>query len=246
MVYSFLQENTNFENILDKIQNTNFRILFENCKAEADKIINFFTSNKSLLLVTGFLGTGKTEVVKNIVENIDSENVLLWANCYESTNLDDIFLTFFEKFRHLASSGQIKIPQTKFENFSKRINACFSALDKNIIVVINSYQALMAENMKPVNDFIEYLCGFTNIKVVIISRNFNISDLNENISSEKVTFKAFDKAAFQKMLLNNKIKMYGPVADELYKLTKGYYFYTILAIKIMLLCLLMNFFFRKR
>ncbi|MBO7671899.1 tetratricopeptide repeat protein [bacterium] len=230
----FLDTETDYEKIVSSANDTNFNILAENNKDEIQKIMNFFASDNSLLFVTGFLGTGKTEIVKNIVNQADNDTVVLWANCYESTNLDDIFLVFFEKFKHLASSGIINIPQARFENFNQRINACFSAIQKNIIVVINSYQALMAENVKPINDFISYLTNFSNIKTIVISRNFNTAELPENVKFEKIVLKAFDESTFQKLLLNNKVKMYGPVADELYKLTKGYYFYLTLAIKIIL------------
>lgn len=230
----FLDNETDYEKIVSSANDTNFSILAENNTEEIRKIMDFFSSDNSLLFVTGFLGTGKTEIVRNIVNHADNDTVVLWANCYESTNLDDIFLAFFEKFKHLASSGTISIPQAKFENFNQRINACFSAIQKNIIVVINSYQALMAENVKPVDDFINYLANFDNIKTVVISRNSNTSELAEGAKFEKVVLKAFDENMFQKLLLNNKIKMYGPVADELYKLTKGYYFYLMLAIKIIL------------
>ena len=234
MNYAFINADTDYETIINSVNDTNFGILAENNKSEIETILKFFSSDKSLLLVSGFLGTGKTEIVKNITDQIDKESILLWANCYESTNLDDIFLIFFEKFKHLASNGTISIPQARFENFNQRINACFSAIQKNIVIVINSYQALMAENVAPVNDFINYLAKFENIKVIVISRSFNANEFDEKIKSEKVVFKAFDENMFQKLLMNNKVKVYGPVADELYKLTNGYYFYIILAIKIIL------------
>lgn len=228
----FLSSGIDYDTIVTSVNNSNFQILAENNKDEIEKIIKFFSSDKSLLVVSGFMGTGKTEIIKNITSQIDKNTLLLWANCYESTNLDDIFLTFFEKFKHLVSNGQINLPQAKFDNFSQRINACFSAISKNIVVVINSYQALMAENTKPINDFIKYLTNFKNIKVIVISRNFNADNLTD-VKSEKVVLKALDEIMFQKLLLTNSIKIYGPVADELYKLTKGYYFYTVLAIEVM-------------
>lgn len=239
MVYYWLMDNifldsgADYDKIINSANNPDFQILAENNRYEIEKIIKFFSSGNSVLVVTGFMGTGKTEIVKNITAQIDKNSILLWANCYESTNLDDILLAFFEKFKHLAANGKINLPQAKFENFNQRINACFSSIEQNITVVINSFQALMSENVKPIEDFILYLANFPNIKVVLISRSFNLNELS-NVHSEKVVLKALDEGMFQKLLLSNSIKIYGPVADELYKLTKGYYFYTVLAIKIML------------
>lgn len=111
-----------------------------------EKILEFLTSSNSVLLATGFLGTGKTSVVKQALTALSEETVLLWANCYESTNLDDIFLEFFEEFKNLSSQGIIKVPQARFENFSQRINAYFYSISKPIVIVLNSFQELLPEN----------------------------------------------------------------------------------------------------
>ena len=41
--------------------------------------------------------------------------------------------------------------------------------------------------------------------------------------------------AFQKYITLHKIRIHGPVFEEFYKLTKGYYFYATLALKVMTL-----------
>lgn len=233
MKYRFLQDDITTEKIIEKAQNSNFSILLENNHAQIGKILNFFNSKNSLLLATGFLGTGKTQVVRHCLEALNSEAILLWANCYESTNLDDIFLDFFEEFKHLASHDIIKVPQAKFENFSQRINAYFYSIPKPIVIVLNSFQSLLSENAKPILSFIEHLSEFPKIKIVIISRNFNTETLSKSINFEKINFKALEKDLFQKYITANKIRIHGPVFEEFYKLTKGYYFYTTLALIIM-------------
>jgi len=233
MKYRFLQENITADSVIGKAANIPDSVLLENNKGQINKILDFFNSPTSLLLATGFLGTGKTSVVKHCLEALNQDAVLLWANCYESTNLDDIFLEFFEEFKHLASHNIIKVPQAKFENFSQRINAYFYSISKPIVIVLNSYQALLPDNAKLLLDFISHLSEFAKIKTIIISRNFNTETLPQNIKFEKISFKALDKELFQKYITANKIRIHGPVFDEFYKLTKGYYFYTTLALIIM-------------
>lgn len=230
MKYRFLQENINPEDIIEKNTDIGVSVLLENNKNQINKIFDFFNSQNSLLLATGFLGTGKTSVIKSCLSALDENAILLWANCYESTNLDDIFLEFFEEFKHLASHNIIKVPQAKFENFSQRINAYFYSISKPIVIVLNSYQALLPENAKLLLDFIGHLSEFAKIKTIIISRNFNTETLPKNIKYDKINFKALDKELFQKYITANKIRIHGPVFEEFYKLTKGYYFYTTLAI----------------
>lgn len=232
MKYRFLQENITSENIIESAQNINESILLENNRVQIDKIFEFLNSDNQVLLATGFLGTGKTAVVSHCLGALSEETVLLWANCYESTNLDDIFLGFFEEFKHLTSHGLIKVPQARFENFSQRINAYFYSISKPIVIVLNSYQALLPDNSNQILDFIAHLAEFHKIKTIIISRNFNQELLAPNIKFEKIAFKALDKELFQKYVTANKIRIHGPVFDEFYKLTKGYYFYTTLALKI--------------
>lgn len=231
MKYRFLQENITPERIIEA--NAENSILLENNKGQLEKILEFLTSSNSVLLATGFLGTGKTSVVKQALTALSEETVLLWANCYESTNLDDIFLEFFEEFKNLSSQGIIKVPQARFENFSQRINAYFYSISKPIVIVLNSFQELLPENAQHILDFIAHLSEFAKIKTIIISRNSIQDKLAPNIKFDKISFKALDKELFQKYLTENKIRIHGPVFEEFYKLTKGYYFYTTLALKIM-------------
>lgn len=231
MKYKFLQENITPEKFIET--NGNDSILLENNKGQIEKILDFLNSSNSVLLVTGFLGTGKTTVVKSCMNALGEDTVLLWANCYESTNLDDIFLEFFEEFKNLTSQGKIKVPQAKFENFSQRINAYFYSISRPIVVVLNSFQELLPENAKHILDFIEHLSEFAKIKTIITSRKSIQDKLAQSIKFDKISFKALDKELFQKYLTANKIRIHGPVFEEFYKLTKGYYFYTTLAIKIM-------------
>ncbi len=233
MKHQFLQEDITPVNIIDNANDSGTSVLLENNKSQISKIFDFFHSENAILLASGFLGTGKTEVVSHSLEALNSDTVLLWANCYESTNLDDIFLGFFEEFKHLSSNGIIKVPQAKFENFSQRINAYFYSISKPIVIVLNSFQTLLPENAQHILDFITHLAQFSKIKTIIISRNSIQDKLAPDIKFEKINFKALDKELFQKYITAHKIRIHGPVFEEFYKLTKGYYFYTTLALKIM-------------
>ena len=160
MKYSFIKENITTQNLLDIEKDPNNSILLENNKTQIDKILNFLKNNNSVLLTTGFMGTGKTTVVRHCLHALGDETILLWANCYESTNLDDILLNFFEQFKHLATHNLINVPQARFENFAQRINAYFYSIEKPIVIVLNSYQELLPENTQAINDFIEHLSEF--------------------------------------------------------------------------------------
>jgi len=232
MKYRFLKEETTSQKLIEN-KELKETILLENNRNQVDKILEFFNLNTSVLIATGFLGTGKTAVIRHCLSSLNNDVIQLWANCYESTNLDDIFLGFFEEFKRLASQDIIKIPQARFESFSQRINAYFNAISSPIVIILNSYQALLAENAQIIIDFVNHISEFKNVKVIIISRNFNAEILAKSTPYEKINFKALDKDLFQKYITANKIRIHGPVFEEFYKLTKGYYFYTNLALQIM-------------
>ena len=235
MKYKFIKENITAQNLLDLEQDPNNAILLENNIAQIEKILNFFKNDNSVLLTTGFMGTGKTAVVRHCLHALSEETLLLWANCYESTNLDDIFLNFFEQFKHLATHNLIKVPQARFESFSQRINAYFYSIENPITIIINSYQELLPENTSEILNFIEHLSEFPKIKIIIITRNFNQEKLSDKVKQEKINITALSEESFQKYITLHKIRVHGPVFEEFYKLTKGYYFYTTLALKVMTL-----------
>lgn len=70
------------------------------------------------------------------------------------------------------------------------------------------------------------------MKIIVISRKFDYEDFN-NIDYEKVSVTALEKGIFEKYLKSEDIKQIGPLSDELYKYSRGYFFYTSLAVKIM-------------
>lgn len=232
MRYEFISQNLNYEDFVNSEMSCGQRILIENNKDNIQKIFEFLRRDTSILLSVGFLGTGKTQIISNIVEKFNSDVVTLWANCYEATNLDDIFLTFFEEFKKLSMQGVINTPQAKFENFAQRINAYFYSISKPIVIVLDAFGNMNSENAKPVLDFITHLSSFKKIKTIIISRNFDRELLPVDVKVEKITFKALNKSLFDTYLSESKILYLPAISDELYKVTKGYFFYVSLAIRI--------------
>jgi hypothetical protein len=57
--------------------------------------------------------------------------------------------------------------------------------------------------------------------------------LKEKLNIRKFPFLPLKKNIFEKYLKAENIKIIGPISDELYKYTKGYYLYTTMTIKIM-------------
>ena len=66
------------------------QFLIENNLTQIEKIINFFNSDTPLLLINGFMGTGKVMVVNQALSFLSEDVITLRYNCFETTILDPI------------------------------------------------------------------------------------------------------------------------------------------------------------
>lgn len=205
--------------------------LIENNLNQIEKIINFFNSPTSLMLVNGFMGTGKIMVVNQALSFLNEDVITLKYNCFETTILDDILLDFFDDFKKLTAQNIIQIPKAKTENFTQKINAYFESIQKPIVIVINSFEQVLKDNKQEILNFLFHISKSGKIKIILISRKFDYEDFTVNY--EKVAISALEKGIFERYLKSEDFKQIGPLSDELYKYSRGYFFYTTLSIKIM-------------
>ncbi len=217
--------------ILIKPTNGMSQFLAENNINQTEKILSFFKSHTPLLLVNGFIGTGKTRVVDYALSFLNNDIITLKYNCFETTALDDILLEFFDTFKKLTAQNIIEPPKTRTENFTQKINSYFNSIEKPVVIVINSFEQVLKDNKQNILDFLYHLSKSYKIKTIIISRKFNYEDFTQKY--ERISISAYDKGIFEKYLRSENYKQIGPLSDELYKYSRGYYFYTTLAIKIM-------------
>ncbi|MBQ8459838.1 AAA family ATPase [bacterium] len=206
--------------------------LIENNEKQIGQACNFLQSDKNLLLVSGYRGSGKTQVVNFITDNLCNDVILLHYTCLETTNLDDMLLSFFDTFKRYTILGKITPPKNRVENFTQKINSYFNSIEKPILIVLDSFEGVIKENRADIINFIQHLIKFKNIKVIMISKTFQ-SDGFENIEHEKITILALSQKIFEKYLKSKGIKQIGVMSNELYKLSKGYYYNLVLTVNIM-------------
>ena len=172
------------------------QFLIENNLTQIEKIINFFNSDTPLLLINGFMGTGKVMVVNQALSFLSEDVITLRYNCFETTILDDILLEFFDNFKRLTAQGVIQYPKVRTENFTQKINAYFDSILKPVIVVINSFEQILKNNKQEILDFILHISNLTNVKIILIGRKFDYTDFGENF--ERVAISALEKGIFEK------------------------------------------------
>lgn len=206
-------------------------ILIENNVDKIEEIFAFLNSSIPLLLINGFMGTGKVHIVNQALSFLDEDVITLKYNCFETTILDDVLLAFFDNFKRLTAQGLIQPPKARSENFTQKINAYFESIDKPVLIVIDSFEQVLKDYKTDVLDFLYHLSKNPKIKTIIISRKFDYDDFRQLY--ERVSIRALEKGLFEKYLREEGFKQIGPLSDELYKYTRGYWFYTTLSLKIM-------------
>ncbi len=232
MSAAFLDEITDKKILLKNENGFINQFLLENNVNQIENVQKFLCSNSSVLLVNGFLGTGKTRVVNYALSFLPARTVVLAYNCYETTILDDILLSFFDDFKRLTVQNVIKQPKAKFDNFTQKIDAYFSAVENPVVIVLNSFESVLKDNRQEILDFLFHLAERSNIKIIVIARSFDYEEFS-SVSYEQMTVLALSKSIFEKLLRFEGIKLIGPVSDELYKYSRGYFFYTMLSVMVM-------------
>jgi tetratricopeptide (TPR) repeat protein len=202
--------------------------LLENNKGQIESIAEFLHGSKPLLLVNGFMGTGKKFVVNHSLS--DFEGIVLEYNCFETTVLDDILLSFFDNFKKLEALGIIEQPKMKTDNFTQKIDAYLKSATMPVVLVIDSFEEVLKDNKREILDFIFQLP--LGVKVIMIARVFKYVEF-EGQEFETVAILALAKDVFAKYLRAAGIKASEILCDELYKYTRGYYLYTTFAIRVM-------------
>ena len=196
--------------------------LIENNEKQIKQLSGFLMNDKKLALVNGFKGSGKSKIIDFVVRNLKQDVLILHYTCFETTILDDMLLCFYEKFRNYVLKGMITQPKVKVENFTQMINSYFNYVLNPIIIVIDSYEAVVKENRAGIIDFLKHLSKFPNLKIIMTSSVFQY-EVFEDFDYENVTVMPLTQKLFEKYLKDNGIKNIGVFSNELYKITKGYY-----------------------
>ena len=206
--------------------------LIENNEKQIEQLCEFFQNDEKLIFVNGFKGVGKSTIV-DFVSTYFAQNCLtIKYNCFETTILDDMLLSFFETFKKYTLQGRIIPPRIKTENFTQKINSYFNSIHCPIVIILNSFESILKSNKQDILSFFKHLTTFQNIKIVITSRTFIAEDF-QDIPCARTTVLALSEQIFEKYLRANGIKNIGVLSNELYKQSKGYYNYVHLSVILM-------------
>lgn len=231
MDYEFLDSSIDRENVVLSESNKINPFLLKNNHNDVLKAIDFIASKEKFLYVHGFLGTGKRQFINYVCEFLNKDVIKLEYYCKESTVCDDILLTFNEIIEQSSMAKAVNL-NAKITTLGVKFSQQISSIKKPFVIILHSYDDVLDENKELIAKTLENALKEENVKLIISTRAMIQNILGDREEDRKIFLKAFNKEVFQEFLLFNNIKASDTTMDDFYRYTRGYYYYTALAIKI--------------
>ena len=231
MSYNFLTSDIDIHEFTYPKSHTVDDFLLENNKDSILKLFDFLIGDKSLLHLYGFLGTGKRQIVNYITTFFDKNVIKLEFYCKQATVLDDIMLNFNDEIAKNPISQAINM-NFKISTLSAKFLNYISSIKKPFVIILHSFDSILAENKSFFIDLLNELQKNNNIKVIITTRGMLIENTENLNIPQKLALKPFTKNIFKNFIDDKKIKYTDKALEDFYQITRGYYYYTALSLKI--------------
>ena len=229
MDYNFLDSSVDIDNLQPSGSMNPF--LLKNNYAEITKAVDFLDSNDSFLYIHGFLGTGKRQFINYISDFLNDDVIKLEYYCKVSTVCDDILLSFIDTVEKNPMSKAVSL-NAKVSTLSVKLQQYIASIKKPFVIIIHSFDDISESNRPLVADCIEMLAKNSNVKIIASTRAMMPGIFGNIKVDKKVFLKALSKDIFRDFINSYKISFTDTVLEDFYKYTRGYYYYTALAIKI--------------
>ena len=192
----------------------------------------FFQTDSKILVIGGFAGVGKRQISEHTLSYMDKNTITLKFVCTESTKLDDIHLSFFNTLKRktaVKNTSEIDALNTT----SEKIEFILGNKDLKFIPVFYNFDAIKDENKSEILNYIFSITKKENIKTVICAKTFDTDIIPEELKYVKIMTKALSKEFFETYIREFGIKVTPAMLDQLYRLTRGYFYSACLCCKIM-------------
>lgn len=197
-------------------------------------VLDFLSDKNKIFIINGFMGSGKSQIL-DFVKNTLEENVLIFkTNYFDSTNLDDVLLSFFNSFNYYHSEKKLILPKVETTIFTEKIHSFIKVANAPMLFIFDSLEFLKmnSSDQKDIMDFIKYLSNFDKIKIIIASRSFDEDYLDPATGAKSSMLRLVDKETFTSLLESNRLNDNPFHIEEVFKYTKGHYLYVSLFINL--------------
>lgn len=229
---NFLSATANYDDYSNRASAEINSHVLKNNESGLKKTFTFFQGDAKLLLLCGFAGVGKKQVAEHTLSYMDKNTITMKYVCTESSKLDDIHLSFcniLKKKTSLKDTAELD----GITEVNDKINYILTKLDLNFIPVIYNFDNVKDENKQEILNYIFELSKRENVKSLIVSRVFDTDIIPEEIKYVKVMIKALSKELFETYIKEFGIKVTPQMIEQLYRLSRGYFFSACLSAKIM-------------
>lgn len=231
MDYKFLDSDTRITDIISNKSDKIDKFLLKHLSDETEKVLNFFNTEDKLLYIHGFLGTGKRQFINYISEFINKDVIKLEYYCKSSTVCDDILLSFIDEIEKNALANAV-IHTAKITTLAVKFQQYLSSIKKPFLIILHSYDDILSENVELVSNCLSEALKNSNVKMIISTRAM-LQNLVKDVEPDtKIFIKAFSKDLFRSVIQSYKITGTDEDIENLYKQTRGYYYYTVLTAKV--------------
>ncbi len=234
MEYKYLDSLYNKDDLILPASDRIDRFLLKNHYSDVMKAIDFIKSDGNLLYIHGFLGTGKRQFINYVTEFLSKDVIVLEYYCKPSTVCDDILLSFIDVIEKNSLAKAVS-HTAKVTTLAVKFQQYVSSIKKPFVLILHAYDDITKENISLVSDCMTSLLQKNdNVKLIFSTRAMLQNVFGDVKVSKKIFLKAFSKDLFNEFITTHKITGTDEAFDEFYKYSRGYYYYTILSIKIML------------
>lgn len=233
MKREFLNPSVDAEQIVNNQNGIAEKYVLKNNEASIKKIHSFFNSDKNILLLNGFAGTGKKQIFETFLANINTNTAVCKFVCTPSSTINDVYLylsTFFKSNYKDTLGKDFNI----LTNYKDKAQYALARVEDNLILAFYNFDNILQDNIQEFLDYINALTDLKNIKIVIISRTFDSNTITNQDAYTKVMIKALSKELFESYFKDYDMQATSSKFEQLYRLTRGYYLYCCLTLRILI------------
>lgn len=178
------------------------------------------------------MGTGKRQFINYISDFVSNEVIKLEYYCKPATVCDDLLLAFTEIIDANSLTKVVNL-NVKITTLAVKLKQQISSIKKPFLIILHSFDDATEDNMRLMADILADLLKENNVKLIISTKAMNPSVLGDRSEDRKIFLKGLSKENFSAYLEANQIIASDRIIEDFYALTRGYYYYVALTIKIL-------------
>ena len=192
-----------------------------------NEIINFTTSPYDLFFLSGPKGSSKSETIEKIIPELNEENLIFRHFCFENSVIDDFLLNFYDELKDFSLAGKLSLKKFTTGDFMEKVSHYFKTIEHDCIIIVENFEKV--EKNSEIADFLSHLARFSNVKIIIVSRNENSTFHNVRMQSFKL--EQISKEEFKSKLTILTQPLDENIKESFYYITQGLELYLNMSIK---------------